>query len=213
MFWFHWFYRLAECAVLTYVTSCECFCSTYFYPVTSGRAWQAASAEGQMVTVWGSGTPTHHAQCVRCAQCADRWVWLGSIKLYSEVVKSIKCSHIRQFYLLIKKKTFKNNKSMIVCQPLLLLLLLLSPFSHVWLCVTPQMAAHQAPPSLGFSRQEHWSGLPFPSPMHESESEVAQSYLTLRDPMDCSLPGSSVHEIFQARVLEWVAIAFSVANL
>ena len=33
----------------------------------------------------------------------------------------------------------------------------------------PQMAAHQAPPSLGFSRQEHWSGLPFPSPMHESE--------------------------------------------
>ena len=35
------------------------------------------------------------------------------------------------------------------------------------------MAAHQAPPSLGFSRQEHWSGLPFPSTMHESESEVA----------------------------------------
>ena len=33
----------------------------------------------------------------------------------------------------------------------------------------PQMAAHQAPLSLGFSRQEHWSGLPFPSPMHESE--------------------------------------------
>ena len=49
------------------------------------------------------------------------------------------------------------------------LLLLLSRFSHVQLCVTPQMAAHQAPPSLGFSRQEHWSGLPFPSPMHESE--------------------------------------------
>ena len=38
--------------------------------------------------------------------------------------------------------------------------------------------------SLGFSRQEHWSGLPFPSPMYESE--VAQSCLTLRDPMDCS---------------------------
>ena len=50
-----------------------------------------------------------------------------------------------------------------------LLLLLLSRFSHVRLCVTPQMAAHQAPPSLGFSRQEHWSGLPLPSPMHESE--------------------------------------------
>ena len=47
--------------------------------------------------------------------------------------------------------------------------MLLSRFSHVWPCATPQTAAHQAPPSLGFSRQEHWSGLPFPSPMHESE--------------------------------------------
>ena len=47
---------------------------------------------------------------------------------------------------------------------------MLSHFSHVRLCVTPQTAAHQAPPSLGFSRQEHWSGLPFPSPMHESEN-------------------------------------------
>ena len=42
-----------------------------------------------------------------------------------------------------------------------------------------------------------------------SESEVAQSCLTLRYPMDCSLPGSSIHGIFQARVLEWVAISFS----
>ena len=117
--------------------------------------------------------------------------------------------------------------------------------------------------SLGFSRQEYWSGLPFPSPMHESEkwkwsrsvmsdssrpyglqptrllhpwdfpgksigvgchcllqcmkvkseSEVAQLCLTLHDPMDCSLPASSIHGIFQARVLEWVAIAFSMINL
>ena len=49
------------------------------------------------------------------------------------------------------------------------LLLLLSRLSHVRLCAMPLTAAHQAPPSLGFSRQEHWSGLPFPSPMHESE--------------------------------------------
>ena len=54
--------------------------------------------------------------------------------------------------------------------------LLLSRFSRVWLCATPQTAAHQAPPSLGSSRQKHWSGLPFPSPMHESEKwrEVVQ---------------------------------------
>ena len=43
----------------------------------------------------------------------------------------------------------------------------------------------------------------------KSASEVAQSFPTLRNPMDCSLPGSSVHGIFQARVLEWGAIAFS----
>ena len=88
-----------------------------------------------------------------------------------------------------------------------LLLLLLSRFSCVRLCATPRTAAHQDPPSLEFSRQEHWSGLPFPSPVHESE--VTQSCLTLSDPMDFSLPGSSVHGIFQARVLQWGAIAFS----
>ena len=47
----------------------------------------------------------------------------------------------------------------------------------------------------------------------ESESEVAQSCPTLSDPMDCSLTGSSIHGIFQARVLEWVAIAFSGTHL
>ena len=93
-----------------------------------------------------------------------------------------------------------------------MLLLLLSRFSHVQLCATPETAAHQVPPSLGFSRQEYWSGLPFPSPMHESESEVAQSCPTLSDPMDCSPPGPSIHGIFQARVLEWGAIAFSTSN-
>ena len=63
---------------------------------------------------------------------------------------------------------------------LLLLLLLLSHFSRVRLYATPQTAAHQVLPSLGFSRQEYWSGWPFPSPMHESESEVALLCPTLR---------------------------------
>ena len=56
-----------------------------------------------------------------------------------------------------------------------LLLLLLSRFSRVRLCVTPETTAHQPPPSLGFSRQEHWSQLPFPSPMHESEKVKVKS--------------------------------------
>ena len=83
---------------------------------------------------------------------------------------------------------------------------LLSCFSCVQLCATPYTEAHQAPPSLGFSRQEHWSGLPFllQCMKVKSESEVAKLCPTLSDPMDCSLPGSSIHGIFQARVLEWL---------
>ena len=95
---------------------------------------------------------------------------------------------------------------------MLLLLLLLSRSSCVRLCVTPQTAAHQGL-SLGFSRQEHWSALPFTFQCMKvkSENKVTQSHLTLCDPMDCSLPGSSVHGIFQAKGLEWVAISFSSA--
>ena len=65
------------------------------------------------------------------------------------------------------------------------------------------MASYQAPLSLGFSRQEYWGRLPFSSLMRESE--VAQSYPTLSDLMDGSLPGSSVHGIFQARVFEFLS--------
>ena len=123
---------------------------------------------------------------------------------------------------------------------------------------TTWTATHQAPLSMGFSRQEYWNGVPLPSPKlflllllsysvvsdsvrphrqqptrlphpwdspgkntgvgcHfllqcmkvKSQIEVAQSCPTLSDPMACSLPGSSIHGIFQARVLEWGAIAFS----
>ena len=65
-------------------------------------------------------------------------------------------------YLGEREKQEKKKKD----KYMLLLLLLQSRFSPVRLCATPYTAAHQTPPSLGFSRQEHWSGLPFPSPMH-----------------------------------------------
>ena len=93
---------------------------------------------------------------------------------------------------------------------------------------TPWTAAHQAPLSTGFSRQEYWSGLPFPSPLlgknipkmkfivifiiflfPAAAAKSLQSCLTLCDPIDGSPPGSSVHGIFQARALEWGAVAFS----
>ena len=92
-----------------------------------------------------------------------------------------------------------------------LLLLLLSHFSHVRLCVTPQTAAHQALRPWDSPGKNTGVGCHFllQCIKVKSESEVTQSCLTLSNPMDCSLPGSSVHGISQARVLEWGAIAFS----
>ena len=69
----------------------------------------------------------------------------------------------------VQKRTQTKHTFIHICFKQSLSLLLLSCSSRVRLCATPETAAHQAPPSLGLSRQEHWSGLPFPSPMHESE--------------------------------------------
>ena len=91
--------------------------------------------------------------------------------------------------------------------PELLLLLLLSRSSRVRLCATPETEAHQAPPSLGFSRQKHWSGLPFPSPVNESEKWKGSVRL-LATPWTTAYQAPPSHGIFQARVLEWGAIAF-----
>ena len=106
--------------------------------------------------------------------------------------------------------------------PLKPLLLLLSRLSCVRLCVTPGTAAHQAPPSLGFSRQERSSPLPHccQGAMWVLDSQTFWLYkcesfsfllydLMVCDPMDYNLPGSSVHGILQTRILEWVAVPFS----
>ena len=76
------------------------------------------------------------------------------------------------------------------------------------------MAAHQGPP-WDFPGKNIGVGCHFllQCVKVKSESEVFQSCPTLSDPMDCSLPGSSIHGIFQARVLEWVAIAFSTSAM
>ena len=103
------------------------------------------------------------------------------------------------------------NRQNIITWNNLLLLLLLSHFSRVRLCAIPWTAAHQAPPSLGSPGKNTGVGCHFllQCMKVKSESEAAQSCPTLSDPMDCSLPGSCIHGIFQVRVLEWVAIAFS----
>ena len=93
----------------------------------------------------------------------------------------------------------------------LLLLLLLSRFSRVQLCATPQTAAHQAPRPWFSPGKNTGVGCHFLLQCMKvrSESEVTQSCPTLSNPMDRSLPGSPVPGIFQARVLELGTIAFS----
>ena len=83
------------------------------------------------------------------------WYWCNTSLFISE------CYLLFSSSLKIKKQCTMVHFS--------LLLLLLSRFSRVRLCVTPETAAYQDSPSLGFSRQEHWSGLPFPPPMQQSE--------------------------------------------
>ena len=91
----------------------------------------------------------------------------------------------------------------------------LSRFSHARLCAAPRMAAHQAPRPWDSPGKNTGVGCHFllQCMKVKSESEAAQSCPTLRDPMNCSLPGSSIHGIFQARVLEWGAVAFSSPTL
>ena len=86
----------------------------------------------------------------------------------SKITADGDCSHETKRCLLFGRKVMTN-----------LQLLLLSRFSRVRLCVTPQMAAHQAPPSLGFSRQGHWSGSPLPSPRTNLDSILKRRDITL----------------------------------
>ena len=85
----------------------------------------------------------------------------------------------------------------------MLLLLLLSHFSRVQLCATPQMAAHEAPLSLGFSRQEHWSGLPCPPPGDLPNPRIEPTSPTLQAD---SLP--SEHQ-GSPKILESIAYPFA----
>ena len=111
------------------------------------------------------------------AQSWTRLKWLSSSRIYHK--KCSKDNHFSPILPSLFTSTISLTQIVIIVSWLIsiayflplcsLLLLLLSRFSRVRLCATPWMAAHQAPPSLGFSRQEHWSGLPFPSPLRESE--------------------------------------------
>ena len=89
--------------------------------------------------------------------------------------------------------------------------------SRVQLSATPWTAAYQSPPSMGFSRQEYWSGMPLPSPViilaaaAAAAAKSLQLCPTLCNPRDGSPRRSTIPGILQARTLEWVAISFSNA--
>ena len=97
---------------------------------------------------------------------ADEWIrklwYIYTMEYYSDIKKNTFESVLMRWMKLepiIQSEVSQKEKHQYS-----MLLLLLSRFSRVRPCATPQMAAHQAPPSLGFSRQEYWSGLPFPPP-------------------------------------------------
>ena len=123
-------------------------------------------------------------------------------------------TRIEKMQEMFNKQLGEIKKSQYIMNNARLLLLLLRRFSRVQLCVTPSMAAHQASRPWKSPGKTTGVGCHF---LHQcmkvkSESEVAQSCPTLSDPMDCSLPGSSIHGTFQARVLEWGAVAFSTSK-
>ena len=89
------------------------------------------------------------------------------IFLDSKITTDGNCSHEIKRYLLLGREAVTN------------LLLLLSCFSRVRLFATPQNAAYQAPPSMGFSRQEYWSGVPLPSPVTNLDSILKSRDITL----------------------------------
>ena len=127
------------------------------------------------------------------------------------------CSfHYLLSHLLIHSKAASFTTMWLPLQLILLalLLLLLSRFSPTLCDPIGGSPPGSAIPGILQARTLEWVAISVSNAWKwkvkvKSESEVAQSCLTLRHPMDCSLPGSSVHGIFQARVLEWGAIAFS----
>ena len=158
--------------------------------------------------------------------------WVKDLNVRPETIKLLEenigktlsdLSHSRILYdpppriLEMKAKINKWNliklKSFCTTKETMLLLLLLSRFSCVRLCHRRQPT--RLPLLWDSPGKNTGVGCHFllQCMKVKSESEVTQSCLTLSDPIDCSLPGSSDHGIFQARVLDWGAIAFSISKV
>ena len=136
--------RLLTPVHLKSVKQCRAYSSHYFTSFVREVKWFAYCIQW----IWD-----FNLCLLECKSCDLEEAWYGQI---SGLLTSIKSLFPKWPSL------FQNLKFYVA-------VLLLSHFSRVQLCSTPETATHQAPPSLGFSRQEHWSGLPFPCPMHGGE--------------------------------------------
>ena len=124
----------------------------------------------------------------------------GLIKVWLKVVKEVKCIHM-QVHLKVHKRSGSLDSFCCCC-------------CYVTSDVSDSVWPDRLQPTRPWDSPGKNTGVGCHFLLQcmkvKSESEVAQSCPTLCDPMDCSLPGSSIHGIFQARVLEWGAIAFSI---
>ena len=128
--------------------SCGCYCSDHLHPVRKCK---------QKTNWWVRRHTAWHPKSISCAavQTWPQCLWLQKEKRIHPQVMTVGFPLWRECVLASKVKV--KVKSL----------------SHVWLFVTPWTVAYQAPPSMGFSRQEYWSGLPFPCPVDHVLSELS----------------------------------------
>ena len=123
--------------------------------ISFSNAWKWKVKVKSLSHVWPSATPWTAAYQASPSMGFSRHEYWSGVPLPSRT--SLDDQYQNQIDYILCSQRWRSS------------MLLLSHFSRARLCATPQTAADQAPPFLGFSRQEHWSGLPFPSPMPESE--------------------------------------------
>ena len=185
----------------------------------------ASTAAGKSIRMGAGNSETEHSPSPegKCP-CVGALLW-QRCRLYIKWGSSKTLNLKRYMHPYVNNSTMYNSQDMeTTCMPTDrwmdkedmvrvcngILLLLLSHFSRVRLCATHglQPTRHLCPWDSPGKNTGVGCHFLLQYMKVESESEVAQSCLTLSDPMDCSLPGSSIHGIFRATVLEWGAIAF-----